>query len=187
MPFLAHVVCRKGLECDPRKIEDVKTWPVPDCLKSVRQFLGCVGYYRHFIPIFADLAEPLVALTSKDVPFIWRPPVPQHSLIYEMLWSGRLSWLFRQNRETTYWTQTLAISDWEVSLAKYRITWSVSLPTAVAPCDHHNGNTALQREKCWWPSQCVYSFAHICAALSSPYIQTISLWYGYIDSKIQKV
>ena len=73
VPFLGHVVGRNGLECDPRKIEDVKTWPVPDCLKSVRQFLGFVGYYRRFIPSFADLAEPLVALTGKDVPFVWRP------------------------------------------------------------------------------------------------------------------
>ena len=70
VPFLGHVVGRNGLECDPRKIEDVKTWPVPDCLKSVRQFLGFVGYYRRFIPSFADLAELSVALTGKDVPFI---------------------------------------------------------------------------------------------------------------------
>ena len=66
VPFLGHVVGRQGLEYDPRKIEDVKSWPIPDCLKSVRQFLGFVGY-------FADHAEPLVALTGKDVPFIWRP------------------------------------------------------------------------------------------------------------------
>ena len=31
VPFLGHVVGRKGLECDPRKITDVKSWPVPDC------------------------------------------------------------------------------------------------------------------------------------------------------------
>ena len=49
-PFLGHIVARRGLECDPRKIEDVKSWPVPDCLKSVGQFLGFVGYYRRFIP-----------------------------------------------------------------------------------------------------------------------------------------
>ena len=73
VPFLGHVVGRHGLECDPKKIEDVKSWPVPDCPKSVRQFLGFVGYYRRFIPCFADLAEPLVALTGKDVPFVWRP------------------------------------------------------------------------------------------------------------------
>ena len=77
VPFLGHVVGRRGLECDPKKIEDVKCWPVPDCLKSVRQFLGFVGYYqryyRRFIPRFADIAEPLVALTGKDVPFVWQP------------------------------------------------------------------------------------------------------------------
>ena len=73
VPFLGHVVGRNGLQCDPGKIEDVKSWPVPDCLKSVQQFLGFVGYYRRFIPNFADIAEPLVALTGKDVPFVWRP------------------------------------------------------------------------------------------------------------------
>ena len=34
VPFLGHVVGRRGLECDPKKIEDVKCWPVPDCLTS---------------------------------------------------------------------------------------------------------------------------------------------------------
>ena len=55
------------------KTEDVRSWPVPDCLKSVRQFLGFVGYYRRFIPNFADIATPMVALTGKDVPFVWDP------------------------------------------------------------------------------------------------------------------
>ena len=73
VPFLGHIVGRRGLECDPVKIEDVKSWPIPDCLKSVRQFLGFVGYYRRFIPNFADIATPLVALTGKDVPFVWEP------------------------------------------------------------------------------------------------------------------
>ena len=71
VPFLGHIVGRRGLECDPKKIEDVKSWPVPDCLRSVRQFLGFVGYYRRFIPKFADIATPLVYLTGKDVPFVW--------------------------------------------------------------------------------------------------------------------
>ena len=48
------------------------SWLVPDCLKSVRrQFLGFVGYYRRFIPHFADIATPTVALAGKDVPFVW--------------------------------------------------------------------------------------------------------------------
>ena len=61
------------MECDPRKIEDVKSWPVPNCVKSVRQFLGFVGYYLRFTPNFADIATPLVTLTGKDVPFVWEP------------------------------------------------------------------------------------------------------------------
>ena len=71
VPFLGHIVGRRGLECDPTKIEDVKSLPVPDCLKSVRQFLEFVGYFRRFIPKFTDVATPLVALTGKDVPFVW--------------------------------------------------------------------------------------------------------------------
>ena len=73
VPFLGHIVGRRGLECDPVKIEDVRSWPIPDCLKSVRQFMGFVGYYQRFIPKFADIATPLVALTGKDVPFVWDP------------------------------------------------------------------------------------------------------------------
>ena len=71
VPFLGHIVGRHGLEGDSAKIEDVKPWLVPDCLKSVRQFLGFFGYYRCFIPNFADVATTLVTLTGKDVPFVW--------------------------------------------------------------------------------------------------------------------
>ena len=37
----------------------------------VRQFVGFVGYYRRFVIFFAELADPLVALTRKGVPFVW--------------------------------------------------------------------------------------------------------------------
>ena len=59
VPCLGHIVGQRGLECEPKKIEDVKLWPVPDCLKSIRQFLGFLGYYRRFIPKFADIATSL--------------------------------------------------------------------------------------------------------------------------------
>ena len=44
---------------DPDKIECVKTWPVPTSVKEVRSFLGFVGFYRKFIPSFAEVARPL--------------------------------------------------------------------------------------------------------------------------------
>ena len=42
-------------------------------LIALRVFLGFVGYYRRFIPNFADIAAPMVALTGNDVPFVWDP------------------------------------------------------------------------------------------------------------------
>ena len=33
--------------------------------------MGFVGYYRRFVKTFAELAEPLVALTRKGAPIVW--------------------------------------------------------------------------------------------------------------------
>ena len=68
--FLGHIVGRTGLACNP-KLTAVRNWHAPDKVKGIRQFVGFVGYYRRFVKDFADLAEPLVALTWKGVPFVW--------------------------------------------------------------------------------------------------------------------
>ena len=69
--FLSHFVGRSGLACDLEKLSAVWTWHTPDSVKQVRQFVGFVGYYRRFIPDFAGLSEPLVALTRKGTVFAW--------------------------------------------------------------------------------------------------------------------
>ena len=73
--FLGHIVGRTGLACDPEKILAVRKWHVPGKVKAVRQFVGIilcyVGYYCRFVKDFPGLAEPLVALTRKGVPFVW--------------------------------------------------------------------------------------------------------------------
>ena len=69
--FLGHIVGRSGLACDPNKLSAVRDWHEPTKLKGVRQFIGCVGYYRRFVKDFAKLADPLVSLTRKGVPFVW--------------------------------------------------------------------------------------------------------------------
>ena len=70
--FLGHIVGRTGLACDPAKLAAVQNWHAPDKVKGVRQVVGFVGYYRRFVKDFADLAEPLVALTRKGTPFVWK-------------------------------------------------------------------------------------------------------------------
>ena len=69
--FLGHIVGRAGLACDPNKLSAVRDWHEPTKLKGVRQFIGFVGYYRRFVKDFAKLADPLVLLTRKGVPFVW--------------------------------------------------------------------------------------------------------------------
>ena len=69
--FLGHIVSRTGLACEPAKLAAVQNWHAPDKVKGVRQFVGFVGYYHRFVKDFADLAEPLVALIRKGVPFVW--------------------------------------------------------------------------------------------------------------------
>ena len=41
--------------------------------KEVKQFLGLVGYYRKFVPRFADISRVLTHFTKKDVEFKWTP------------------------------------------------------------------------------------------------------------------
>ena len=64
--FLGHIVGRTGLACDP--LLAVRNWHEPDKVKAVQQFVDFVGYYRRFAKDFAELAEPLVALTRKRCP-----------------------------------------------------------------------------------------------------------------------
>ena len=47
--------------------------PAPKNPKEVKQFLGLVGYYRKFVPRFADISRVLTHLTKKDVAFKWTP------------------------------------------------------------------------------------------------------------------
>lgn len=59
--FLGHVVTTEGVRPNPRKVEAVKTWPLPRTPKELKSFLGTVSYYRRFIPRFAHIAKPLTS------------------------------------------------------------------------------------------------------------------------------
>ena len=66
--FLGHVV-GKGKVCPADlKVKAVRDFHMPRTKKGVRQFLGLTGYYRRFIPEFAEHSYHLTEATRKAAP-----------------------------------------------------------------------------------------------------------------------
>ena len=45
---------------------------MPKDVKEMKQFLCLTGYYRKFVPRFADISRPLTQLTE-EMKFMWTP------------------------------------------------------------------------------------------------------------------
>ena len=69
--YLGHLISAEGIQPLPEKLESIAKMPAPKTPKEVKQFLGLVGYYRKFVPRFADISRVLTHLTKKDVEFEW--------------------------------------------------------------------------------------------------------------------
>ncbi|KAI0991510.1 hypothetical protein K3495_g16677, partial [Podosphaera aphanis] len=60
------VTAGKGISVDPKKIEAIKKWELPQTQTGVRSFLGFANFYRDFIDKFASLSAPLQRYTRKE-------------------------------------------------------------------------------------------------------------------------
>ena len=75
--FLGHMISQNSISVNPAIIDVIKKWIRPDnsnkktFIKAIRSFLGTVGWFRKFIPHFADLAKPLYDLTKIDASLEW--------------------------------------------------------------------------------------------------------------------
>ena len=57
--YLRHLILEEDIQPLPEKLESIAKMPAPKKPKEVKQFLGLVGYYRKFIPRFADISRKL--------------------------------------------------------------------------------------------------------------------------------
>ena len=82
--YLGHVVGCGLVRPETAKVEAIRDFKVPQTKKDVRAFLGLVGYYRKFIPNFAEISACLTDLTKNIAParVRWQP---QHQTAFNKL------------------------------------------------------------------------------------------------------
>lgn len=72
--FLGHILDKDGIRTDPSKIESIKNFERPKCVKQVRRFLGMCNYYRKFIKGYSAMARALEELCGRNKDkLIWTP------------------------------------------------------------------------------------------------------------------
>ena len=71
--YLGHIISAEEISPLPNKLDCISNMSAPKDVKEVKEFLGLTGYYRKFVPRFADILRPLTTLTKKDKKFEWTP------------------------------------------------------------------------------------------------------------------
>ena len=81
------------------------------------QILGMLGYYRSFIPAFADITLPITNLLKKNTPFIWSKKC-QLTLDYlKEIFCNKPIVQFPDPNKNMYYTQMHQIMHIQVSYA----------------------------------------------------------------------
>jgi len=72
--LLGHIVGSGVKKADPQRLGAIAEIPRPTTKRELRRLLGAVGYYREYIPQFAEVAKPLTDLTNKRFSnfILWR-------------------------------------------------------------------------------------------------------------------
>ena len=80
--YLGVIVGNSILKMNPKKLESVKNWVIPNNPTEIWKFLGFTGYYRYFIPNYSMIAQLLLHLTKKTTPWEW---TDQQQLAFDCL------------------------------------------------------------------------------------------------------
>lgn len=68
---LSFIVSKNSVKLNPNKISSVLEMPSPTNKKELQQILNLSGYYRKFIPNYAEKAAILTDLLKKDTSWNW--------------------------------------------------------------------------------------------------------------------
>jgi hypothetical protein len=73
MEYLGVIIGKGKLRMDPKKLMAVANYAKPQNTTDVQAFLGFTGYYQYFVPGYLQVAQPLLDLTKKTMPWHWGP------------------------------------------------------------------------------------------------------------------
>ena len=69
--YLGHRISANGLEPLPDKLEEIKNLAPARNIDKACQIFGLLGYYRSFVPAFANISLPITSFLKKNTPFVW--------------------------------------------------------------------------------------------------------------------
>lgn len=69
--YLGHTVGVGRMSPRQAKVKALLDAPPPVDRKSLKSFLGMVGFYQRYVPHYGDLTAPLTDLLKKGNPFVW--------------------------------------------------------------------------------------------------------------------
>ena len=71
--LLGFLVSSRGIEANPKKISAIEKMRLPESLKDVQKFTGCLASLSRFISRLGEKALPLYQLMKKSDHFRWSP------------------------------------------------------------------------------------------------------------------
>ena len=69
---LGHLLSARGVKMQLERVAAIQQYLSPTHLRSLRRFIGIVGFYARFIPRYGNVVAVLHELKKNGVPFAWQ-------------------------------------------------------------------------------------------------------------------
>lgn len=147
--YLGHEISGSGIEPGRDKLRAVAEFPTPKNVHEVRRFLGLAGFFRKFVPKFAERAGPLHALLKKEQTFTWQEK-EQLSFqdIRDALVNGSTLKTYNPKHETELHTDASAVGLAGMLLqrgndGRFHLVYAISRRTDVHERNYHSSKLEL--------------------------------------------
>ena len=104
--YLGHRISANSLEPLPEKLKAIRSLAPARNIDKACHILRLLGYYRSFVPAFADITLPITILLKKNTPFIWSSKCQQVLDYLKEMFCNKPLLQFQTQISHTYCIQT---------------------------------------------------------------------------------